>query len=430
MLSSRNRPRPTTQDKSPVEEHTDLWPNWRRNLYVLWIAQFILMAGFSMVMPFLPLYLGQLGVTNPKAQDLWSGLIYSANFMTAALFSPIWGALADRYGRKIMMLRSGFGMAIVVGLMGLASNAWQLLGLRLLQGVITGFMPAAIAFMATNTPPQFTGYALGVLQTGGVAGNIIGPLIGGVLARFLGFQHIFFVTGFSCFLAASIVLFFVPERFTPAKTVSRPSFAADLREVLRERQLLVMFIIMFMTTFSINTVEPILTLFLATLHTPENLLTILAGLIFSATGLANILAAPLLGRRGDRAGYRQVLMYALAGAALSYLPQAFAQTAWEMLGLRFLLGLFLGGLMPSANALIASFTPTSLRGRAYGISTSFTFLGNVLGPLFGGAIAAAFHIRWIFPLTSLLLFVNLLWVHFAVKEPNAHPQEARPLISH
>ncbi|MCL4425894.1 MAG: MFS transporter [Firmicutes bacterium] len=392
-------------------------PDWRRNLYIIWAAQFILMAGFSMIMPFLPLYLGQLGVTDPKAQDLWAGLIYSANFMTAALFSPLWGSLADRHGRKIMMLRSGFGMAIVVALMGFTTNAWQLLGLRLLQGVITGFMPAAIAFMASNTPLEHTGYALGVLQTGGVAGNIVGPLIGGVLARVMGFQHIFFVTGFGCFLAATIVLVLVPERFTPVANTTRRSFAGDMREVLKERHLLLMFIIMFMTTFAINTVEPILTLFLATLQTPENLLTIMAGLIFSATGLANILAAPFLGRRGDRVGYRRVLVYALAGVALSYLPQALVQTSWQMLALRFLLGVFMGGLMPSANALIASFTPASLRGRAYGISTSFLFLGNVLGPLFGGAIAAAFHIRWIFPITSALLFINLFWVLLVVPEP-------------
>ncbi len=189
---------------------------WKRNLYILWGASFLLMAAMTSIMPFLPLHIEQnMGITSKEEAAKWAGIIFSANFFTAFLVSPFWGKVADRRGRKPMLLRAGFGMAIVISLMGLATNVYQLLALRLLNGLIAGFNPAATALVATNTPKEKVGYSLGVLQSGVVAGSIIGPLLGGFLADYVGFRAIFVYTGVLILLAALIVLIFVKEDFKP-----------------------------------------------------------------------------------------------------------------------------------------------------------------------------------------------------------------------
>lgn len=171
---------------------SDSVDGWKRNLFILTISQFLVMSAMTMIIPFLPLYLGDLGVTDPKVVSIWAGFIFGANFLTAFLFSPFWGKVADKYGRKMMILRSGFGMALVISLTGFATGPISLLLLRLLNGVISGFIPASIGLVSTNTPKERVGYALGFLQSGTVAGGICGPLIGGVLAQAFGYRMIFF----------------------------------------------------------------------------------------------------------------------------------------------------------------------------------------------------------------------------------------------
>lgn len=146
----------------------------------------------SCVTPFLPLYLQEMGLTDHDEVLLWSSLIYGANLLTAFLFAPIWGKVADQHGRKLMLIRSGLGMAITISLMGVASGPIHLLLLRLLNGVLSGFSPAAIALTATSTPKEKSGYALGILHSGSVAGTICGPLLGGLLADQFGFRAVFF----------------------------------------------------------------------------------------------------------------------------------------------------------------------------------------------------------------------------------------------
>lgn len=386
---------------------------WRRNLYVLWISNFTVQAGFSLVIPFLPYYVAQLGGGDEAKVQLWSGLIFAANFVTMTIFSPIWGAVSDRTGRRPQMLRSGYGMAGAVALMGLATSVWQLLGLRLAQGVFSGFIPAATAFTAANTPPQYTGYALGFLQTGGSAGNILGPLLGGVLARALGsYRPIFFLTGAACVLAATLVLLFVREEFSPPPGgPGRQGYLADLREVAGNQVLLGMAVVYFFNFFAIMTVEPVLTLFLRKLDTPAQWVDLAAGAIFSASGAAQVLTAPYLGRHGDRLGHRRILLVCLSLSALFYLLQSLVTAAWHLLLLRFLVGACLGGIFPSASALVARSAGKALQGRAFGLTNMAVFIGMVLGPLVGGGVAATLGQRAVFPVTALAILVNLVWVY-------------------
>lgn len=394
-----------------VEGVIDL-ERWRRNLYLLWIGNFTVQAGFSLVMPFLPYYVASLGVGDEKAVQMWSGLIFAANFVTMAIFSPIWGAAADRTGRRRQMLRSGFGMAGVVALMGLVTSPWQLLGLRLLQGVASGFVPAAVAFAAANTPVESTGFALGLLQTGGAAGSIVGPLLGGVLAKTLGsYRPIFFLTALACVVAATLVLFLLREDFTPPARSRKQSFLGDLRETAANQMVFAMSVVYFINFFAIMTAEPILSLFLRKLDIPTHWVDLAAGIIFSSSGVANVITAPFLGRHGDRIGFRRILIACLSASAVLYALQAFVTAAWQLLILRFLLGACLGGIFPSANALVARSAGRELQGRAFGLTNTAVFIGNFLGPIVGGAVASAWNQRAVFGVTALAIVVNLVWIY-------------------
>ncbi|MEW9033842.1 MAG: MFS transporter, partial [Planifilum fimeticola] len=211
---------------------------WRRNLYILMGSQFLVMGAMTMIIPFLPLYLQEMGVTDPEKNQMWAGLIFGINFLSAFVMAPVWGSLADKKGRKIMVLRSGFGMSVVMILTGLATSPLQLLLLRLLNGTISGFVPASISLVATNTPRERVGYALGMLQSGGVAGSIMGPFIGGALAELIGFRMIFYLTGTLLGIATLVVLFFVKEEKLPEKKSQSAGFFADGSFILHQRTLL------------------------------------------------------------------------------------------------------------------------------------------------------------------------------------------------
>lgn len=398
---------------------------WRRDLYILWLCCFVVQCGFSLVMPFLPLYLEELGVTG-TAVEVWAGVIFSANFVVMAVVSPIWGALSDRIGRKPMMLRSAFGMGAVVLFMGLATNVWHLLGLRLLQGLAAGFIPAATAYMASVVPRERSGYALGLLSTGNVSGTILGPLVGGFLARHMGYRPIFFITTVFCLAAGLMVWTLIREQFTPLPRPEGGGFVSDLRLVGQYPVVAAMAVVLFLNMCSILTVEPVLSRFLRELETPEDWLTLLSGLIFSITGIATILAAPRVGRLSDRIGSKRLLAICLGGAAVMYVLQGFATAAWQMVAMRFVLGLFTGGLMPAANGLIARTVPRELQGRIFGVTNSAIFIGNTVGPLLGGAVAATYGIRAVFPVTGALLLIDLVWVLISVREATRSATTAEP----
>lgn len=387
--------------------------NWKKQLWLIWIALFVMNAGFSLIMPFLPLYVKQMGAQGSMV-ELWTGLIFSANFITAAVSLPFWGGVADRVGRRPMMIRAGIGMGIVLCLMGLARAPWQLLLLRLLQGTTVGFMPAAVAYMTSITPKEKTGYMLGMVQTANTAGTILGPFLGGILASIMGYRPIFFLTGAACFTSAMIALFFIREHFTPVPRAQRTRSIDDFKQVARNSTLLAMMLVVMVQQFSVMNSEPVISLYLETLKVPASLLEFLSGAIFSVVGVADVMASPFLGRRGDKLGYKKVLMICLAGVALAYTLQGTAMNWWQLMLYRFIQGCFVGGVLASANALIALSAPSDFQGRAFGVSSSAAQIGNFLGPLVGGAIAAGYGFRAVFPLTGLLCVANLVWVWFQV----------------
>jgi MFS family permease len=377
--------------------------------------------GFSLIMPFLPLYLEDLGVHGPGV-GMWSGVIYSSNFIVMAIVAPIWGAMSDRVGRKPMMLRSAFGMGAVVWLMGIATSPWQLLIFRMLQGLTAGFMPATTAYMASAAPREKSGYALGLLATGNVTGAILGPLAGGALAKVMGYRPIFFMTTASCLIAGLGVLFLIREQYTPQiPQKGDGGFRQDLKLIRVYPVAGAMIIVLFMNMFSMLTAEPIISLYLQSLKAPAQWLELLSGLVFSMTGLATLLVSPVVGRLSDSIGSKRLLVGCLSGAAVMYIVQGFATATWQMVFMRFGLGIFTGGLMPAANGLIARNTPRQVHGRIFGLTTAAIALGNTAGPLVGGAISSTWGLRAVFPVTGLLLILDIFLVQRSVRESAAVP---------
>ena len=380
--------------------------------------QFIMTMSFSFLSPIMPLFLPDLGVTTEAGIDLWSGILNGSTSFVAAFASPLWGRLADRYGRKPMLLRSSCAIAVFTAFMGMALNVWQFFAARALMGVFAGFSSTAMALVASQVPEQRLGYALGWLSTGQLVGSLVGPVIGGVLADVTHSYRIpFYCTSAITFATVVLVWRGVNERFVPHEAAHRArSGIRGMAMMIGAAGILPLFFVLFMAQFSTRAVQPVVTLFVQEIVGTRPDLATLGGLAFSVTGLAGMVAVPLLGKHSDEIGYRRVLLICLAGATLTSLPQAFVGNYWVFVIERFGVGLFIGGILPTANALIGRMVSRGERGTIYGMTASATFLGNSMGPLTGGAIAASFGLRWVFLITAALLLANLVWVYFTVPE--------------
>jgi DHA1 family multidrug resistance protein-like MFS transporter len=374
-------------------------------MWILWAANFVITCGMNLVVPFLSYYIEALGVTDTAEVERWSGWVFAAQFVTSVFFQPIWGKFADKYGRKPMLLRAGIGMGIVTVLMGLAGSVWHLLLLRLINGIFSGFVSMAISLQASVTPAKHAGEALGTMQTGAIAGGLIGPLVGGLLAEFLDYTHIFFITGALHFVTSIIVIIFIHEPHRDLQAAEKEA-PPSLKLLL---PLIPVYIAAIITQIGMMSIEPIVTVYAQTMYTGANL-TLIAGFVVAASGVANLIGAPILGRIADREGQRKVLYFSLAAASLMFIPQAFAPNVYVLLAGRFLLGLFIGGMLPSLNALVRHMAPEKLQATAFGFNASAIFLGNFFGPLIGSGLAATFGFRSVFFATMAILMLNSVMV--------------------
>jgi len=390
---------------------------WRQTLWAMVGIQFVMTAAFSMLTPIMPLFLPVLGVENEGAIAIWAGILNGITSLVAAFASPLWGQVADRRGRKLMLLRSSLAIGLFAALMGAAGDVWQFFACRALMGVFAGFSSAAIALVASQVPEDRLGYSLGWLSTGQLVGSLVGPIIGGILADATGNYRIpFYVTSATIFLATGLVWFSVREEFTRHHGEGRRGTFSSLFALVTTPALLALFFVLLMAQFGVRTVQPIVTLYVKEMVGNLPNVATLAGIAFSITGVGNVISAPFLGNRSDRIGYRRVLLISLLGSTLMTLPQAFTDNYWLFTAERFAVGLFIGGLLPTANALVGRLVPRSDRGTIYGMTSSAMFMGNSLGPLLGGFLAAGLGLHWVFLMTGLVLALNLVWVYYRVPE--------------
>ena len=394
-------------------------PGWQLTLYAVWCGQILALIGFSMRVPFLPFYLADLGVTDLQGQTLWSGAINAVGAAAMMVTSPLWGIMADRYGRKPMLLRGLFGGAAMVALMGFATTPWQLAALRVGEGLLTGTVAASAALVATSAPRHRLGYALGMVQTAVFAGAAGGPLLGGFIYDWVGARAAFWFAGAMLFAGGIVVALFARENFAraPRQPMSESETGRwrrlqDSSAFLFTAIMLTMLAAIFVIRMVAMSMQPIIPLFVEQLtpHNPE--VATVAGIVLGAAGFTSALAAAYFGRLGDRTGHHRVLAYSLCAAGLLYLPMALVRDPWQLAILQGLLGIALGGLIPSANALIAQYTPLEKRGAVFGLTASLSGLGGFVGPLLGAVLATSLGFRATFIAAGLLLLavaVLVIW---------------------
>lgn len=383
----------------------------------MWSANFIVGASMTMVIPFLSLYIESFGKYSDAFIQRWAGLVFGVTFITAFIFSPLWGKIGDRYGFKPILLYTGYGIALSIFLMGLARDVYTLFFLRLFMGIVTGFIPTSTALISKQTPKEEIGKTLGTLQTGNISGSLFGPIIGGLMADAFGFEYTFTLTAIGVATAATIVLFGIKEIKQPqqAQKAKRHNSKDVLRLIFSRRRLIMVMVIALIIQVGNFSIQPLLALYVSDLTTSSSV-AFLSGLAFSATGLGNLLLTRQWGKLGDSIGYDKVLRILLVACTILIIPQGFVTELWQFVLLRFMYGMASGGMLPSITAHIRLEAPLEMQGEVLGYNQSFRFLGNVIGPMLGGTIAGFGGINTVFITTGTLFLCGFGILSWSMKQ--------------
>ncbi|MBI4530166.1 MAG: MFS transporter [Candidatus Latescibacteria bacterium] len=394
--------------------------SWKRNFYVLWITEVIAILGFQCIQPFLPFYIQKFLGGDLGHAAVWAGWLGTAGGMGMAIFSPIWGAVADRVGRKPMVARAMIGGGLTVFLMILTRSVEQLLVVRFLQGALAGTVTACIALASTTVPKNQLGFALGTMQMGFLMGNAAGPLFGGVVIDHFGYTLSFVLSGTLILLAGCCVYAFVVEDFRRPSASSETQWKSHLIEGIRpflsNQPYIIMLVSLTLIQFTFSVVIPIFPLFVQQLAHTEKIAS-LAGGIFALSGVTGAISSVLLGRFSDRIGYRRTLVAGIFVAGTVFFAHAFVRSVFELAVLRVLLGLTAGAINPVVNAMIAGFIPEKHRGKAFGLTSSASAISWATGPVIGGHLGATWGFRSVFVVTAALFVGVGTWVLAVVKEP-------------
>ncbi len=377
---------------------------WQKTLLIVFLAQLFSAVGFSTIFPFLPLYIEELGSSTGTSVEVLSGLVISSQAFTMMLAAPIWGALADRHGRKLMVIRATLGGTVVLGLMAFVRSSEELVILRAVQGLVTGTVAAANALVAAEAPREQTGFAMGVVQVGLWSGISLGPLIGGLLADTFGYRVSFLVTATLLLLSGLLVLFGVREQFEPQARFGpdRMGFVTEWRHVMSMQGVIPTYIARFLTGIARNLITPIMPLFIASLMPGEGGVSAMTGLITGVASATGTLGAIVLGRVGDRYGHRSVLIGSAVVLAALHVPQTFATATWQLLVLQALTGFAAGGIVSAPSALLAQYTPPGEEGAVYGLDNSVLSGARTVSPLIGSLFSVALGMRSTFMVTAVL----------------------------
>lgn len=375
--------------------------NWKRNLGVLWIGLFLNHMAYTLSVPFFPLFLqNELGIG--KGVEAWAGVSISISFFISGLCAPFWGSLADKYGRKLMLVRSGIGLGAAHLANYFVYDPFTFIVVRIFQGLMAGFSPASVALVGTNTPEKHVGYALGVISTATAAGGILGPLAGGLFIHWLGLRECFIASALITFLSAIIVLAGVVENHKRPEG-PRPSLIGDLKQAGQNSHLMRIYGLIFLVSTSVMILEPLITLYVVQIGGSVDNASLSSGIVFSAVGIATVIMGPRWGKIGGRIGYHKTLLIGLLGGGIGNLLQL---GITHLLGfglLRFGYGLFFAAVYPALNALIIRYADHDFRGRAVSLSQSANQFGIVVGPLLGGFVGGWISIPFVFLLTGAVL---------------------------
>lgn len=391
--------------------------SWKVNLISVWFGCFFTGLAISQILPFLPLYISQLGVTSHEALSMWSGLTFSVTFLISAIVSPLWGSLADRKGRKLMLLRASLGMAIVILLQAFATNVWQLFLLRGIMGLTSGYIPNAMALVASQVPRERSGWALSTLATAQISGVIGGPLMGGFIADHVGLRPVFFITAMLLVVSFMVTLFLIKEGVRPTlKKSERLSGKAVFASLPYPALVISLFFTTLVIQLCNGSISPILALFIKSMAPDSNNIAFLSGLIASVPGVSALISAPRLGKLGDRIGTERILMATLICAVVLFFAMSWVTTPFQLGVLRFLLGFADGAMLPAVQTLLVKYSSDQITGRIFGYNQSFMYLGNVAGPLMGATVSAMAGFRWVFIATAIIVMINICQLALVLRQ--------------
>ena len=389
--------------------------NWKKNVYVLSFANACTAASYTMLVPFLPIYLLDLGAP-PELVTFYAGAVFSVTFLIAALMAPVWGKMADSRGKKVMAIRACAGLTITYLLGGLVISPGQLFGMRVLQGFANGFLPMVLAISSASAPKEKLGYALGIAQTGQIIGMVIGPLVGGIVAHLFGMRMSFFLAGGFLLFVTLLVAFFVYEPtvscegHTNAATIKEGSIWDDFRYAAHNRTIVLMLALSFIISMNNLVLQPIISLYIADLQQSMDNVIFMSGVVFSLGGVAGALSTTFWGEFGQRHGYYLVISLAFLGGGLFNFLQYYPATVLGFGILQFFFGLFFVGANPAVSAMLVRATSADFRGRIFGLATTANQSGAMAGPIVGSMLCAFFGMRQIFLLTGAFLFILGLFI--------------------
>jgi len=365
---------------------------WKRTLYIIFFAQMMTSVGFSIIFPFLPLYLEDLGSSTNLSIELLAGLVYSGQALSMMIASPFWGMMADRVGRKPMVLRAMFGGSVIMLGMAFVTSAEQLVLIRVIQGFVTGTVSAANALVASAAPREKIGQVMGTLHVGLAGGVSIGPVIGGAMADWLGYGAVFYITAMLLLLSGLLVLFGVREDFQPEvdEGQKRENIFTKWKNLLRQKGVMMTYSLRFMTRLGHLMIIPLIPLFAQQLVKDQSIINTTTGLIIGSAFITNAIFSAFLGRLGDRIGYRKVLVTSSVIAGLLYIPQSMVTETWQLIVLQGLFGITLGGMIPAISSLLANYTKTGQEGAVYGLDNSVLSGARAVAPLIGAGVALLF----------------------------------------
>ena len=393
---------------------TDETSHWRSTLFVMFIAQLLSIVGFAFVLPFIPFYIREIGVTDEKMVPIWAGILMAASSLTMTIFAPIWGWLSDRYGRKIMVERAMFAGAIITMAMGMIGNVYQLLFLRLLSGVFTGTISASIALVSSVLPGTRLGFGLGLMQVAVFFGMSLGPWIGGMIADIVGYRLTFIAGGAILLLGGILVMIGAKEKFIRPSAVSLKR-SGSMKTLFALPGFVSLTVVFFLFHFSINIAIPIIPLFIEQVGNLKTRVASTTGLLLAVTGATASISAAAIGYLSDRRGHKPVLIVNLFISSILWTAHTLARNMSQLLVIRILFGFAVGGNLPTMNALVGKLTPKESYGKAYGVMASMTSLGMTLGPLAGGIMASYMGFRWPFVVVSLLLSLVVIPIILSLK---------------
>lgn len=389
---------------------------WKRTVYISLICVFCTSFGVSQLGPILPLYFHDLGVQTPEAMSLWSGLATGATYLIVCLVAPFWGRIADKKGRKITLIRSSFGMALCNLLLGFQTTPEGVVIIRLVQGLVSGFYSASITLIASESPIERTGWALGLLASANLAGSLIGPLLGGYIADTVGIRNDFIIVGALMGLAGVLATIFIHENYVPQPNPEKLSIRKLKEQIPEFNSIVALCVASFIYAICIMSLQPVISVYIKGIvpSDTENL-AFIAGAVFSAMGIAQLMSSSPLGKLVDKIGPRKVLVVSLIYVGILNIPQAYVSDVYQLAIIRFLQGFGLGGMLPALNTYLSSKTPREFTGQVFSYNQSCLFFGYFLGSVGGASLMAWLGFTTLFWVSGGLFIISALWIGFKLK---------------